>query len=771
MATLIFGAVGAGVGSIFGNWLLGWSIGTTVGGLLFGRSGGPGNQERGKLDDLRISGSSYGGAIPQVWGYMRLAGNLIWSTDLVEHSYSEGGGGSGGGPTITTYTYTVSCAALICQGPVNALKRIWFDKDVVWDADDVASSPIKDAITFYPGNESQTADPTIYADLTTLQGLPTPAFRGSCYVVFNNIDLSNYGNRIPNMEFEIQATVSPTVEDILDDICQQVDITSGLRDFTAATQPVSGFLRPGRQTARQAIEPLLQAFPGDIIEVDGKIKWVNRGGAKLYDITSSQLAATVWETGQVEETPSVEYTRKQEIEAATAVDITYFTYHASDKEIRSYQQGEQNVARPTKNYITNPLTITLTMALTDAEAKQIAARILYTIWNEKNSFNVILPPTFLDLAPADVIGIPVAGTVKRARIIDVEAGPMGPVGLSLMEDDPYVISQSQIVAANTGGTGGNQYVNVATLAYHAWNGNALRDIDIVTDMPGFYMAVSWPSGLNGCTVYISRDGGNSFQVAQQITSYTPVGTAVTVLPDFTGTAIWDTSGYVEATFPRGTPSSMSIWDVIAGGNAALVGEEVIQYRDVTLIDSVTNRWRFSNLLRGQRGTGYFAPSHAMSEKVILLSTNVKRFELDRSLIGKQIILRFVPTGGSLASATNFPLTITGRELMPYAGVHLAGTRDGSSNLTVTWIRRTRKDGQWKDLNDVGLGEENELYDVEVWNSTYTTLKRTTETTEPFYVYSSADQVIDFGSNQATVYLKIYQKNTIFGRGYVLQGSV
>lgn len=770
MATLVFGAIGAGVGSFFGNWMLGWSIGTTIGGLLFGGSNG-GHQDRGKLDDLRVSGSAYGAAIPRAWGYVRLAGNIIWSTDLVEHAHSQGGGGSGGGPSVTTYTYTVSCASLICEGPVASLKRIWFDRDVVWDSDDVSSSPIADNIVFYQGDDVQVADPTIYADITTKQGLPTPAFRGMCYIVFNDIDLGPYGNRIPNIEVELQATVSPTLADILSDLCDEVNISSSDYDFSAATQSVTGFMRPGRQSVRNSIEPLMQAFPGDLIEIDGKIKWVNRGGSKLYDIPTSDLAATVWNSGDADGTAPVEYTRSQEVELPTSIDVSYYTYHASDKTKRTYLQGEQNVARPTKNYLSNPQTITLPMSLTDAEAKQIAARNLYIAWSEKAKFGIVLPPKYLDLAPGDIVGVPVAGTIKRARVIDVEAAPIGPVGISLIEDDVYALDQSQVVAGGTGGTGGNQYVSIASITYHAWNGNALRDADIVEDLPGIYYGVSWPSGLSGCAVYISRDNGNSFQFLDNITDYTPIGTAQTVLPNFQDTAIFDTSGYVEATFPRGTPSSTGYWDLLAGGNGLLVGEEIVQYRDATLIDSVTNRWRFSNLLRGQRGTGYFASLHAISEKVVILSSTVKRSVFDTSVIGKQIILRFVPTGGTLASVTNFPVTVTGRELMPYAGVNLKGTRDGGSNLTVDWKRRTRKGGQWMDLNDASLGEDYERYDVEVWNSTYTILKRTTEVTEPLYVYTSAEQITDFGSNQSTVYLRIYQKNTVFGRGYKLEGSV
>jgi hypothetical protein len=108
MATVALGIVGAGVGSsILGGPLgarVGWATGTLLGGLI-DQSGNQQAQSRGRLEDLRITGSSYGVVIPQVWGLAKFGGNLIWSLPLVESSTSSGGKGGATqppfGPTIT----------------------------------------------------------------------------------------------------------------------------------------------------------------------------------------------------------------------------------------------------------------------------------------------------------------------------------------------------------------------------------------------------------------------------------------------------------------------------------------------------------------------------------------------------------------------------------------------------------------------------------------------------------------------------------------------
>jgi hypothetical protein len=94
-------------------------------------------------------------------------------------------------------------------------------------------------------------------------------------------------------------------------------------------------------------------------------------------------------------------------------------------------------------------------------------------------------------------------------------------------------------------------------------------------------------------------------------------------------------------------------------------------------------------------------------------------------------------------------------------VHLKGSR-ASGDLSVSWIRRTRSGGDSWELPDVPLGEESESYEVDILDGT--TVKRTIAVTSPSAVYASADQIADFGSVQSSVSLKVYQTNTLFGRG-------
>lgn len=92
----------------------------------------------------------------------------------------------------TEYLYYASFAVALCEGPITGIGRIWADgkpldmTGITW--------------RWYPGNETQTTDPFIAAKMGTAN---TPAYRGTAYVVFEELPLATYGNRLPQLSFEV----------------------------------------------------------------------------------------------------------------------------------------------------------------------------------------------------------------------------------------------------------------------------------------------------------------------------------------------------------------------------------------------------------------------------------------------------------------------------------------------------------------------------------------------------------------------------------------
>ncbi len=189
MATLVLAAVGSLGGPI--GIAVGSLIGKEIDNALFGTS-----RQGPRLKELAVTTSSYGQPIQRNFGRMRVAGTVIWATDLVETSSKEGGKGQ---PSTTVYTYSASFAVALSSTPITRLGRIWADGNLLRGANE--DLKVEGDLRTYLGTGDNPVDPLIEAD----QAGQAPAFRDCAYVVFENLQLADYGNRIPALTFEIFA--------------------------------------------------------------------------------------------------------------------------------------------------------------------------------------------------------------------------------------------------------------------------------------------------------------------------------------------------------------------------------------------------------------------------------------------------------------------------------------------------------------------------------------------------------------------------------------
>lgn len=198
MGQLAVAVGGAVIGGMFGFPQLGFMVGSLAGSFIFGSGQ---SSEGPRVDDLKVTGASYGDMIPFGAGTARLGGKIIWCPGIEEDSHKERAG-KGGGPSVTTYTYSASFAALFCEGPIDRVLRIWADGKCIYDTTGQEDVISMDDLrwTLYKGTEEQLPSPVIEASEGAGR---VPAFRGSCYIVFENMPLANFGNRIPTITAEL----------------------------------------------------------------------------------------------------------------------------------------------------------------------------------------------------------------------------------------------------------------------------------------------------------------------------------------------------------------------------------------------------------------------------------------------------------------------------------------------------------------------------------------------------------------------------------------
>ena len=147
--------------------------------------------------------------------------------------------------------------------------------------------------------------------------------------------------------------------------------------------------------------------------------------------------------------------------------------------------------------------------------------------------------------------------------------------------------------------------------------------------------------------------------------------------------------------------------------------------------------------------------------------------MDASELGKLRYYKAVSAGQRLTDVAAKQITPMGTGLEPLSGVNARADRT-TTDTGISWDRRTRLSTRitgplaWSNP----VGESPESYEVDVYtDGTFTTVARTLASSTPAVTYTSAQQVTDFGSNQATLYLRIYQLSATVGRGYALQATI
>lgn len=217
MAQLVLGAVGAVVGGFFGGpggASAGWAIGSAIGGFF--APGPPDiNQAGPRLSDLRAQISSYGAPLGRIWGRYQVAGTVIWARDIIERetttSEEVGGKGGGGGQTVTTTTYSYYgfFAVAIARHEITAVLRMWLNGTLVYDArpgvdahTKLASDSIKTYFEVFLGTETQ--GPSSVMEAWEGDG-NVEAYRGTSYIVFDDLPLADYGNSFPQVHVEVLA--------------------------------------------------------------------------------------------------------------------------------------------------------------------------------------------------------------------------------------------------------------------------------------------------------------------------------------------------------------------------------------------------------------------------------------------------------------------------------------------------------------------------------------------------------------------------------------
>lgn len=543
---------------------------------------------------------------------------------------------------------------------------------------------------------------------------------------------------------------------IIRDISIEAGMTEDQLDLTDIEDiMITGYIRTRVMTARAAIDPLRSFGFFDAYESNGKLKFVKRGGPIAASIPEDDLGVHV--VGEAP--PSKITTRKlMDYDLPRQVRVHYIA------ESRDYEAGQQDSPVRIETDAVNDLDVELTIVLDDEEAAKIASVLWADYWASRWVHETVVDAKYHALEPTDPIEVPVDGFMERMRIVSVLDVLPNVRKFDLQRDDDgayisYAVAEPPPLTTPP-------LAIVSPVEVVLLDLPPLRDED---DNAGLYAAarpIASDALFQGAAIMRSADGGSNFSTVANVGSTTPMGFLVGVAP-VGPTAVWDEGNEILVDLVSGALESRTAAAVLAGANAAAIGShgfwEIVQFRNVSQISETI--YRLTGLLHGRRGTEHNVGLAQDGDRFVMLSTGtLTRVPLDLALVNKPMLYKAVAAGLPIDGAPTQEFTGAGEALKPFSPGFIVGTRDDDDNLTITWIRRGRIGQTLAPGVDVPLSEEIEDYEVEIMTEALEA-RRTISTLVESATYTAKQQIVDFGSVQTEVHVRIYQISASVGRGH------
>lgn len=722
MATLVLSTVGTLVGGPIGG-----AIGALIGQQVDARVFAPKGRQGPRLGDLAVQTSSYGSAIPRIFGTMRVAGTVIWATDLKEDRNKQGGGK--GRPSQTTYSYSASFAVALSGRRISRVGRIWADGMLLRGV--AGDFKTETGFRLHLGGEDQERDPGIAA----AEGIAsTPAFRGIAYAVFQDFQLGEYGNRIPSLTFEVVADDSGTGTGAITQAVSGGAIVAGPGTL------LTGFAAHG-DSVRGVLAVLSEAVPEALYD-DGETLRLG-----VVDGPEAAIAA-----GTVPETR-----RAAAGQVPDAVSVGYYD------PARDYQAGLQRASHSggggdsagaggSGGAERRGERIALPAAMDAGVAKAMASARLDHHWRTRERRTVTLPWRDIGVRPGRVVRFAGDGPAARAWLVTGWSFERMAVRLELVAHGGSRPASMPAVPGRAA---------AASDLIHGPTTLRLMDApplgDAATDAPRLLIAAAGVErGWRSAVLEASSDGGASWTAAGVSAPAAVIGSATGVLGPG-GATLLDLRNSVEVELLHDGMWLESRDDdaLVAGDNLAMIGDELLQFGDAVRV--APRRFRLSRLLRGRRGSEWAAAMHVAGEPFVLMEAeSLVALPLPPARIGgiAEVAARGIGDADAPALASR-PIGI--EAVRPPAPVHLGARARADGALDIVWTRRSRTGWAWIDGVDAPLGEDREAYRVTIEVGGRT---RAVEVNAPGFVYSAAARAEDGVTAGTVVAVAVAQLGTI-----------
>lgn len=510
---------------------------------------------------------------------------------------------------------------------------------------------------------------------------------------------------------------------------------------------VNGYVLDRPLSLRGALEPLIEIASLDTTLRGGAVHVLCAGGASRV-IHADDLIP--FPDGTL-----IEISRRQENELPGHLSLSFVDDEDGFRSrIATSQSGAARSARASA--------VETALMMPIASARRLVEARLKRVLSHRESWSFRLPLKYLDIEIGDTVVVPASGGATNVvinRIVDAEHRSFE--GYPRYSEDREEFPDLDALPPEPG---------LPALPGAAF-AQAL-ELPLPQDGVGRVVFPVRADPWRGPYTILETTSGMVSPVAQAVSA---VRVGQTMAPFPAGPLWrWDRNAILDVTLAEGALTTAGTEQVLAGGNALALADEsgsieVVLFRKAELVGQ--RRYRLSGLLRGL-GTSELQANRLLGAgaQVYVLEPALPFVEMGADTLGRLRSFAVLPAGRTVGDATQITLTVQaeGRALRPLSPVHPRARRDGVA-MHITFVRRTRVDGDSWETFEVPLGEETERYTIEFLAGEM--VRRTVEISAPEYVYTASDEIADFGQAQSVLRVRIRQISRAVGAGDPLAADI
>lgn len=651
MASLVLSAAGTALGGPAGG-----AVGALIGRQINRSFARPAID---RVNDLRFPSSQYGDPIPRIVGQMRVAGVVLWSSKPVATATVSKSGSAQG--------VSVSFALGLSSGRVQQIGRIWADGQLIRDGEGSQDVPFD--LRLHGGDEDQLSDPLI---ASTLGDDLAPAFRGIAYLLFEDFDLSGFGNRLPMLMVEVTTST--------DRMSAESVLSEGLGLSVADQQPgheLKGYALAG-DDMKAALAPLVAALQ-PAFAYDGGTWRLGTGPAR--HVVERHLWTLTSKRGTIAD--------GQNADLPTKVSVRYFNA------AREFAASEKSARLPGRERLKR---IELPAVLTSDVAKAFAFERLSDAVQDGMLVWLDLPLGYGTINVGDLVASesdpasPYRVCAKRLKdgSLSLQLRPER-ARVHLNSSDPEAVASASVL--------GRRPLRLGLVE--------LPGLQNSSEMEVAVLVCGGHEPFRPLPVQVS-DGGVQREIASAARP-APQGTLRAALNGGVRDLI-DHRQSISVDFEQ-DPMLVSVDDaaLLEGANLLLVDGEYIRFSTAEAMGQ--GSYKLSGLIRGCFDSDASA-DHAIGSSVYLIDPDAYctyRVPLDR--LGATVAAHVIGPDQATADTT---LTVRGLSQRPWAPDHIEAL-DLQDGLQISWVRRAKSGLAWLDGVDVPLGASREAYVLSIFD--------------------------------------------------------